>query len=214
MGRTKYKKLIEVKSFPNVFDREQDSIGKLVRKYFNNKSSLTLEVGCGEGDYTVHLASNYPDRNFIGIDIKASRLYVGAKKVLDAGMTNAAFISMRVESLADFFTDEKIEEIYIPFPDPHVRRKSAFRRLISPEFINIYKSILADNGRIHLKTDNEGLFEYGLNNIKKADAVIYKLNENARASGDLTEAEIINTRYERHYVNEGRTIRYVCFGFK
>ena len=157
---------------------------------------------------------NNPHKNYIGVDIKASRIYTGAKNALESGIDNAAFIAMRVESLADVFEDEKIEEIYIPFPDPHVRRKSAPRRLISPDFISIYKTVLSQKGLIHFKTDNKGLFEYGLENIEKTGAVIHKINEDVAGSTALNEAEQITTRYERHYVNEGRTIRYVCFGFE
>ncbi len=196
-----------------MFDREDKGLGKLVKDYFNNDKSISLEVGCGEGDYTVQLAPNYPERNFVGIDIKAARIYIGAKKVLDNNLKNAAFISMRVEMLQEVFKEMNIAEIYIPFPDPHVRRKSAPRRLISPEFIAIYKSILEPGGKIHFKTDNAGLFEYCVGNIKNTDAEIYKLNEDVQHSEELSFEESVTTRYERHYREEGRIIKYVCFGF-
>lgn len=214
MGRTKQKKIVEIRNFPNVFDKTQDSIAELLKTYFNNGNAISIEVGCGEGDYTVQLAERFSNRNFVGIDIKASRIFTGAKKVLDAGMANAAFISMRVETIAEVFNDLKVDEIYIPFPDPHVRRKSAPRRLVSPEFLEKYKLILSEKGKVHFKTDNEGLFEYALDILGRTKASVYKINRNVGISNELTIAEQVTTRYERHYRNEGRIIRYICFGFE
>lgn len=213
MGRTKLKKFIELKSFPNVFDQEQEMISGNLKKYFANENSYTLEVGCGEGDYTVNLAKQFSDKNFIGIDIKQARLYVGAKKALENNINNAAFISARVEKLTDVFKENEVEEIYIPFPEPHVRRRSIPRRLVSPEMLNVYKNILRSDGRIHFKTDDKDLFEYSLEVISKAGLTIIKQNPDVHSQENLTLAETITTRYERYYKREGRNIHYVCFRF-
>ncbi|MBN1301869.1 MAG: tRNA (guanosine(46)-N7)-methyltransferase TrmB [Melioribacteraceae bacterium] len=211
MGRTKQKKIDAVKFFPNVFVKE--NLSEAVQKYFSNNNPLSLEIGCGEGDYTLALAKNFSGKNFMGIDIKPSRIYIGARSALDENIHNTAFIAGRIERLYEIFGEASIQEIYIPFPDPHVRRRSAPRRLISHQFISIYKKILTKNGRIHFKTDNEILFEFGLENLKQAGAEIIKINYNVHNSDNLTLPESITTRYEKHYIKEGRTIKYLCCGF-
>lgn len=213
MGRTKHKKLAEVRTLKNVFNFHDEYDEKIPRGYFGNGNTISLEIGCGHGDYTLRMAEAFPSRNFIGIDIKGARVWAGAKKALSANLKNAAFILCYVEKLNDIFINEKAEEIYIPFPDPHVRRTSANRRLISPVFIERYKKILAPGGTVHFKTDNEGLFEYGIKSLEDAKASIFKITPDLYSAGDLNVIENIQTRYEQHYINEGRKIKYIAFGF-
>ena len=162
MARTKHKKIVEVNLLPNVFNIKNGSTDKDIVKYFANENPISLEIGCGHGDYTISLARNFSHRNFIGVDLKGARIWVGAKIALENKLTNAAFLRGNIEALSEFFVTKKIEEIIIPFPDPHIRRASESRRLVSSMFLEIYKSILSQDGKIHLKTDNEILFDYAM----------------------------------------------------
>jgi len=214
MSRKKLKKIKEVRKLPNVFSREQENVEKLLREYFSNDNSFTLEIGCGHGDYTVELAAVYPERNFIGIDIKGARIYNGAIKALDSNLKNAAFLLTGAEHLDKIFTNKKIEEIYIPFPDPHYKRKSIRRRLVAPDFLKIYKSILQDDGRVHLKTDNDAFYNYALETLKENDWIIHYATSNLYKDEPPEFLHNIKTKYEKHYLEEGRIIKYICFGMK
>lgn len=212
MARTKRKKINEVRSLPNVFSREDDNIETLLREYFANNNSISLEIGCGHGDYTVNLAQIYPGRNFVGIDFKGARIYFGAKQALDLNLPNAAFLLTGAEWLNEIFKKEKIDEIYIPFPDPHYKRKSIPKRLISPEFLKIYKSIISGDGRIHLKTDNTDFYHFALQMIEENDWKIIYSTSNFYKDDPPEFLHNIKTKYEKHYLDEGRTIKYICFG--
>lgn len=214
MPRTKHKKIAEVRTLINVFDSRKEHREEDIRKYFANNNSISLEIGCGHGDYTLNMAEAYPGRNFVGIDMKGARIWAGAKKSLSTNLKNAAFLLCNVEYLRDTFSKEKVEEIYIPFPDPHIRRTSAQHRLISPKFVELYKSIVAPGGMVHFKTDNDGLFEYATNILAKEKVVVEKSTDDLYAPDSLSFVETIKTRYERHYLAEGRKIKYIRFGFQ
>jgi tRNA (guanine-N7-)-methyltransferase len=214
MGRKKALKKREVAKFPNVFSVDNKNLIADLIGYFNNKNKITLEIGCGDGDYTIALADRFPDRNFIGVDIKSDRIYNAASTPQSLKLNNVAFITGRFEVAFEQFKETKVEEIIIPFPEPHVRRTSAPRRLISNEFLELYKSILSDNGTVHFKSDNDGLFEFGIENLQKQNAEIIHLNRDVHDSEEKTLIESITTRYERHYLGEGRKINYVHFRFR
>lgn len=213
MARTKKKKITSVIQLPNVFDAEEEKIKSQLKKYFNNKNSSTLEIGCGHGDYTIELASIYPDRNFIGIDMKGARVYTAAERALALNLTNAAFIWGRAEKLNDIFEKDSVDEIFIPFPDPHIKRRSIPRRLIAKDFLKIYKSILTEEGIIHLKTDNEDYYHFALKVLNEKNCKIYYSSANIYEESEINEYSSIKTRYEEYYLKEGRTIKYICFGF-
>jgi tRNA (guanine-N7-)-methyltransferase len=213
MPRKKAYKKKEVVNFPNVFSVDNKNLISDMSNYFNNENKITLEIGCGDGDYTIALAQKFPDRNFIGVDIKSDRIYKGSSAALEQKLQNAVFVTGRFQLIFDQFKNNKVEEIIIPFPDPHVRRKSAPRRLISNEFLEIYKSILLEEGTIHFKTDNNDLFQFGIDNLEKQNVKILHINRDVHACEAKTMMEETTTRYERHYVNEGRTINYVHFKF-
>lgn len=195
--------------FPKDGDKEKD-----VRDYFNNANPITLEIGCGHADITLRSAEKYPGRNFIGVDVKKTRLWNGAKEALDLSLNNAAFLSASAEELNGFFITEKIDEIWIPFPDPYSRQRSEKKRLIAPSFMNVYKDILNRHGRVHLKTDNEGLFNYALDVIKRLDLKILEITDNLYLNETTLLKENVQTVYEKHYLIEGRIIKYVCFSFR
>ena len=214
MGRKKAYKKKEVVKFPNVFSADKENLLNDIYKYFGNRNSITLEIGCGDGDYTIALAQKFPERNLIGVDIKSDRIYQGSSTALELNLSNAAFVTGRFQLIFDQFKEKKVDEIIIPFPDPHVRRKSAPRRLISNEFLEIHKTILVSEGTFHFKTDNDDLFEFGIDNLKKQEGEIIHINRDVHATVEKTLMESITTRYERHYVKEGRKISYVNFQFK
>ena len=214
MARTKHKKIVEVNLLPNVFNIKNGSTDKDIVKYFANENPISLEIGCGHGDYTISLARNFSHRNFIGVDLKGARIWVGAKIALENKLTNAAFLRGNIEALSEFFVTKKIEEIIIPFPDPHIRRASESRRLVSSMFLEIYKSILSQGGKIHLKTDNEILFDYAMGILSDSKyQIIYKSN-NIHAEKDIPIIAAIQTKYEKHYLKKGRSIKYISFRLK
>jgi len=211
MARTKHKKLQEVTSFENVFDfKAGDSEEDLIKK-FGNANPFSLEIGCGEGDYTISLAQLFPKRNFVGIDFKGGRIYIGAKKALEEKIFNAAFLWINANKLREFFKKTKIEEIFITFPEPHVKRRAERKRLVSPKFLEIYKQIIIPGGHIHLKTDDDFLFNYAMEVLNKVKANILFYTNDLYTQKELDEIKKINTRYEKYYLNEGRKIKYIEF---
>jgi tRNA (guanine-N7-)-methyltransferase len=212
MARTKLKRLSKVKELPNVFDLETEAVQSAIQNYFKPGNIFTLEIGCGHGDYSFELAKRFPERNFIGIDIKGARVFLGAMKAIEEKLDNVAFIVGRAEKLNEAFKNKSIEEIYIPFPDPHVRRANQNRRLISNHFLKMYQELLTDSGVIHFKTDNQGLYEYALRVISEFGCKILYSSENLYFDEGESEHNII-TNFEKHYIKEGRKIRYIRFRF-
>ncbi len=217
MGKNKLVKFEEVKTFKNVIQAPFSVIGHddfhlkgiWSESYFDNSNPVILEVGCGKGEYTLALAENNPARNYIGIDIKGARLWRGAKTALEKGIKNVAFIRTNIEIIDQFFGPDEVEEIWITFPDPQM--KKVRRRITSTNFLKKYRYILKKNGIIHLKTDS--LFQY---NYTKS--VVY-LNEFeiCADTDDLYNSEYLNetlqirTFYERQWLERGITIKYLAF---
>jgi tRNA (guanine-N7-)-methyltransferase len=213
MAITKHKRISEVRNFPNVFLLLSEADASLLKTECNYNKIFTLEIGCGHGDYSVELAKRFPERKFIGIDIKGARIHRGAMIALEEKLTNVFFIIGRAEKLIEILPSNSVEEIYIPFPDPHVRRTSENRRLISPNFLNIHKTLLTERGVIHLKTDNEELYEYALKVITEYGCkILFQTKDLYRIEQNNSFVEI-KTRYEEHYIREGRNIRYIKFMF-
>ncbi len=213
MARKKHIKIKEVNNFPNVFNISENVKESNIRKYFKNDNPIVLEIGCGHGDYTINLAKRFPEKNFIGVDIKGARIYAGATNVLEQNLLNAAFVRGRVERLTEIFENNSVSEILIPFPDPHVRRKSERKRLVSERFLNIYKEVLSQKGKIHFKTDNEMLYNFSLEVIEKMELNLISKTNDLKVDDQNDIYRSIKTLYEDHYRKEGRIIKYVCFGF-
>ncbi|OGJ45461.1 hypothetical protein A3J23_01125 [Candidatus Peregrinibacteria bacterium RIFCSPLOWO2_02_FULL_48_14] len=200
MARRKLKHFEEMKKWTHVLEPALGESGDLPGTW---GKSVILELGCGNGDYTLELAARFPSKIVVGVDIKGSRLWHGAKKALQSGLKNARFLRVRIEDLADFFAEAEIDEIWLPFPDPHPTKGNAKRRLTFPRFLEIYRRLLKPRGFLHLKTDNEALFRYTLG-ILPGEGF-----EAVEVLWDSPPGEV-QTLYEKKYLEEGRIIQYFC----
>ncbi len=213
MGRKKHLKLEEVESLPNVFTKDTLNLEGAIKQYFDNDNPVTLEVGCGQGDYSISLAQELPDKNFLGVDIKGARIWTGAKKAWELKLYNTAFLITYADNLLNLLQEIKFEEIWIPFPDPFPRHKSITRRLVHPRFLQIYQKILLPGGKINLKTDDESLFNYTLKLVNEKNLKLFKSSGDLYKSTYLTLAENVKTKYELQHIKDGKLIKYICFGF-
>jgi len=213
MARTKHKRLSKVKELSKVLSLQNPDVKEALQNYFNSNKLLTIEIGCGHGDYSIELAQKFPGRNFIGVDVKGARIFNGALKAIDQNLSNVAFIIGKAEKLNDVFQPKSVEEIFIPFPDPHVRRASHYKRLISPPLLSIYKDLLADSGFIHFKSDNKGLYDYALKIISDFGCDILYSTEHLYENDGAEFSSNIITNFEKYYIKEGRKIKYICFKF-
>lgn len=222
MGKDKLKRFAEIETFDNVIQPKMEEVlngfslkGKWNEMHFKNNNPIVLELGCGKGEYTVGMARMFPEKNFIGIDIKGSRMWKGAKTSIQENITNTAFLRSKVDFIDRLFGENEISEIWLTFSDPQPKRPR--KRLTSPLFINRYKKILTTTGTINLKCDSDLLYEYTLeqideNNYTKhidADNVYHDFIE----SCDATTRELMNikTFYEQRWLKEGKTIKYCKF---
>jgi len=227
MSKGKLEKFAEVGTFPNVFQlpglfNSADFYlkGKWHEEYFKNKNPLILELGCGKGEYTVGLAEKFPDKNFIGIDIKGARLWRGSKTAYENKMNNVAFIRTRIDHIEKVFAPDEVDEIWITFPDPQPQKTRERKRLTSPVFLKRYSSILKPNGIINLKTDNLPLYEYSKevalqqgHEIYAATDDLYKSIEKGEDAYINNNAELlqIKTYYEKMFLVQGLKINYLSF---
>jgi tRNA (guanine-N7-)-methyltransferase len=186
--------------------------GKWAASYFHNQQDIVLELGCGQGDYTIGLAKRFPQKNFIGVDLKGARLWVGSNDALANQLTNVAFLRAHIAQINQFFAPGEVDEIYLPFPDPRPREKDEKRRLISPNFLDLYRQILRPGGRLYFKTDNDQLFAYTLE-VLQAQPDVYELVHTQDLYGDnkIELALHIQTKYEQKYLSQGIRIKYLQF---
>lgn len=217
MGKNKLYKFAEMEKIPLVFQypfarlqtEEFPLKGKWNSSFFRNDNPIVLELGCGKGEYTVGLARQFPDKNFIGIDIKGARMYTGASDANNSGMTNVAFLRTSIELLQSFFNPGEVSEIWITFPDPQMKKVN--KRLTSTRFNGIYRGVLVDGGMVHLKTDSPFLYTYTrlmveLNNLTKVTDTDDLYN-----SGLVTDILDIKTHYERQWLSRGLSIKYLSY---
>jgi len=217
MGKGKLKKFAAVASFDHVFEctygeMENSSFelkGKWSREFFKNDNPIVLELGCGKGEYAVELGKHYPDKNFIGVDIKGARIFTGAKQALDQGLANVAFIRTRIEMIDYFFATDEVDEIWITFPDPQM--KKATKRLTSTYFIKRYNSFLKEDGCIHLKTDSDFLYTYTDIMVKENKFEVLENVKDIYAQDEVSELLQIKTHYELQWLGRGKLIKYLKF---
>lgn len=215
MGKDKLRKFAEVATFKNVvqLDAGKDYKGAWGEKFFGNANPVIIELACGKGEYTVNLAKIFPDINFIGVDFKGNRIWRGAKTALEEGINNVGFLRIQIESILEHFAENEVAEIWITFPDPQPQDSREKKRLTNFRFLEKYKSILADGGIMHLKTDNNDFYQYTLENIK-----ILGLNK-VKETADLYKSDLadevlsIKTYYEKKYLAEDKNINYVQWTF-
>ena len=165
MGQKKLQRFAEIRTFHNVLEYPQQMQGKW-SAFFQNNHPLTLELACGKGEYAVGLGRMLPNRNFIGVDLKGNRIWVGAKKALQEKLENVAFIRSQIDKIDQYFEKGEVSEIWITFPDPQLRTSKAKKRLTHPRFLRLYQNILAAGGPIHLKTDSPDLYRFTLSVIE------------------------------------------------
>jgi tRNA (guanine-N7-)-methyltransferase len=222
MGKNKLKKFAEMETFHNVFQcgaREMVENSEITAMaghwrelYFKNNNPIVLELGCGRGEYTVGLAERDPNKNYIGIDIKGARMWAGAKQAELAGMTNVAFLRTNIEMLCHFFASDEVDEIWITFPDPQM--KKATKRLTSTYFMERYRQVLRPEGLIHLKTDSPFLYAYTDAMVKENNYPIVVNTNNlyeAEPSVKIEEARCLQTHYEKQWLDRGLTIKYIAW---
>jgi tRNA (guanine-N7-)-methyltransferase len=224
--RNKLQKFAELSGFPNVYENfdparpelsaaggvELQMAGQWAARHFGNDRPITLELACGRGEYTLGLARMYPQRNFIGMDIKGARIWKGANIALRENLSNAAFLRARIELIERFFAPGEVSEIWITFPDPFLRDSKTNRRLTNPRFLDTYRRLLVPDGTVHLKTDSPELYEFTLETLAAfPGAHILAQNDDIYA-GPLPLPELaLKTFYENMHLAERKTIKYVGF---
>lgn len=210
MGQKKLIRFEELKTFKNVLQYPEDMRGKW-KDHFQNNNPITLELACGKGEYTVGLAVLNPERNFIGIDLKGNRIWVGAKKCIQQGLTNAAFLRVQIDKIADHFFPGEVKEIWITFPDPQLRTSKAKKRLTHPKFLRFYKQILEPGGMIHLKTDSPALYNFTKLVIEKYGCVLIEELNNVYINSQISEELKIKTHYESLDIAGSSKVHYLKF---
>lgn len=210
MGQNKLFRFEAIKLFSNVLQYPQDMADNW-KRYFGNEYPVTLELACGKGEYVVKLAQIHPDRNFIGVDLKGNRLYIGAKKCLEANITNAAFLRTQIDKIHTYFVAGEVTEIWITFPDPQLRMSKAKKRLTHPRFLRLYQQFLSPNGNIHLKTDSPDLYHFTKEVIEMYGLILHEDYEDLYINNSITEELKIKTHYESLDIAQSNKIHYLRF---
>lgn len=209
MGQKKLQRFAEIRTFANVLEYPLQMQGQW-SAFFKNDNPITLELACGKGEYAVGLGRLYPERNFLGIDLKGNRIWVGAKKAQEENLNNVGFIRSHIDKITQYFNKGEISEIWITFPDPQLRTSRAKKRLTHPSFLRLYQQLLSANGKVHLKTDSPDLYLftksvidfYGLEIIEDIDDVY---------AGNVSDELMIKTHYEGLDIAQSSRIHYLQF---
>lgn len=210
MAQKKLYRFAQLKTFSNVLENPADVKGKW-NTFFSNDNPLILELACGRGEYTLGLAALHPDNNYIGIDIKGNRMYIGAKEALQKNLTNAAFLRTQIEKLPEYFEPGEVAEIWITFPDPQLRLSKAKKRLTHPRFLRLYHQVLKAGGLIHLKTDSPDLFQFTCQVIDMYGLQKNESSENIYDSNGISEELKIKTHYESLDIAQSKRVHYLQF---
>lgn len=228
-NRSKLEKFADNLKFTNVFENTSFENPQLVAGYnqpvnfkgnwgsafFKNENPIVLELACGRGEYSIGLAQHYPLKNFIGIDIKGARIWKGASQAISHQLSNVAFVRTRIELIDHFFATGEVDEIWITFPDPFPRPSKSNKRLVSAFFLNIYKKIIKPNGILHLKTDDDALYQFGLKSITDTDGFQIEFSSDNLYASTFSDTSLdIKTYYEKMHLELGKTIKYIRFSHK
>lgn len=218
MGKNKLAKFADMETYPHVFQVASKDLlegvdfelrAKWGVAFFGNSNPIVLELGCGKGEYTVELAQLYPEKNFIGVDIKGARMWTGAKSSLEKGLKNVAFIRTNIEMISLFFASNEVSEIWLTFPDPQMKKVT--KRLTATNFMRTYQEILVDKGLIHLKTDSNFMFTYTEEMVRLNQLPLSFSNRDLYGSGLNDKILTIQTFYEKQWLDRGLTIKYIQF---
>ncbi len=219
-SKNKLKRFRENETFENVFQPSREELvnktfplkGKWRKDVFKNENPLILELGCGKGEYTVGLAKRYPEKNFIGIDIKGARFWRGAKTAIEENIPNAAFIRTQIELIEYVFAENEVDEIWITFPDPQIKYQRTKHRMTNLQFLERYNKALNSGGLMHLKTDSEFMHGYTLGLLHGLGYEILYANHNVyKLEGSPEEVTEIQTFYENQYLEKDKAITYIRF---
>jgi tRNA (guanine-N7-)-methyltransferase len=210
MGQKKLKRFGEIKTFTNVLEYPENMPGQW-NTFFKNEHPKILELACGKGEYTVGLAKMYPQKNFIGVDIKGNRLWAGAKFTLQNNLTNAAFLRTQIVRINQYFEKDEVDEIWITFPDPQLRTSKAKKRLTHPSFLRLYKQFLKPGGKIHLKTDSPDLYRFTKTVIELFHLKTITDCTDVHGQEKVSDELKIITHYESLDIAKSETIFYLCF---
>lgn len=219
-SKNKQKRFKENETFANVLQPTRDDLvnqsyplkGQWNTSFFKNNNPLILELGCGKGEYSVSLAKKFPDKNFIGIDIKGARFWRGAKTAIAEGLTNVAFLRTQIELIEYAFAANEVDEIWITFPDPQIKYKRTKHRMTNADFLQRYKTVLKPDGVVNLKTDSEFMHGYTLGLLHGAGhEVLYANHDVYRQEGSPEEVTSIQTYYESQYLEKNKAITYIRF---
>ena len=220
MGKkNKLERFAECKTFENLFEYSFERIKEEGfpqkghwHEFFGNDNPIVLELGCGKGEYTIGLAKAHPEINYIGVDIKGARMWVGLKQGIAEGLKNVAFVRTRIELIENFFGENEVDEIWITFPDPQILK--ARKRLTAPIYLERYKTFLKNDSYINLKTDSDLLYDFTLDVVKEARYPIVNNYTDLYANDDELEVKSIRTYYEQMWLKQGLTIKYLKFKVK
>ncbi len=222
-SKNKLKRFRENETFANVVQPTREQVltnslqlkGNWRQQFFKNDNPIILELGCGKGEYSVHLAQKYPEKNFLGIDIKGARFWRGAKIALEENLTNVGFLRTQIELVDQIFSENEIDEIWITFPDPQIKYKRTKHRLTNLEFLDKYRKILKPQGCVHLKTDSEFMHGYTLGLLHAlGETVEYAHHDVYGSQGAPPAVTSVQTFYEKQYLEMGKKITYLRFKFK
>ena len=189
--------------------------GKWHETYFGNTNPITVELACGRGEYSVALAKLFPNRNYVGVDIKGDRIWKGSTLAVEQNLSNIAFLRTNILNLDYFFAEQEIDEVWLTFPDPRPKKRDVKRRLTNPRFLELYKKLLSTAGYLRFKTDNTDLFRYSLEELKlRKDIEDLAQTDDVYQSSLRGECFDIKTRYEEMFASKGERIKYLRFRFK
>jgi len=210
MGQKKLIRFAELETFPNVLQYPKDMKGNW-KDFFHNDHEIIAELACGKGEYALGLGQLYPGKNFIGVDLKGNRIWVGAKKALQQKMDNIAFVRTKIDQVADYFSPNEVTEIWITFPDPQLRMSKAKKRLTHPKFLRLYQQFLVPGGLIHLKTDSPDLYLFTKQVIEMYGCVLHTDLDDVYQQETVTRELKIKTHYESLDIAGSNRIHYLCF---
>lgn len=222
-SKNKLKRFKENETFNNVYQPTRDELvnstfslkGNWCKDVFNNNNPIVLELGCGKGEYSVALAQKYPDKNFIGIDIKGARFWRGAKTAIEQGIPNVVFLRTQIELIDHAFAENEVDEIWITFPDPQIKYKRTKHRMTNSTFLERYKKVLKPEGVINLKTDSEFMHGYTLGLLHGLGHEVLYANHNVyKLQGSPEDVTAIQTFYESQYLEQNKPITYIRFKLK